>query len=199
MILLSAVIAGAVTGWACARWQGRPWQPPAFRSVWLVFVGFLPQLAAMYLPLTRRLLTDEFASAGLIVSQLFLLAFTLVNFRIPGMAILALGLVLNLTVIVANGGFMPLPLETAERFVDPVVLGRLAVGERIDNSSKDILLPMSEIILPWLADRFVSPSWFFHRFAFSAGDVLIATGAFWMLVAVQQRHPGENNVHKTTR
>lgn len=72
MILLSAVIAGTVTGWGYARWKGRTWHPPIFRSVWLVFLGFLPQLAAIYLPLTRRMLSDEFASAGLIVSQLFL-------------------------------------------------------------------------------------------------------------------------------
>lgn len=191
MVLLSAVIAGAVTGWGYARWKGRTWQPPIFRSVWLVFFGFLPQLAAIYLPLTRRILADEFASAALIVSQLFLLVFTLVNIRIPGMTILALGLVLNLTVIMMNGGFMPLPLETAERFVDPGVLGSLEVGERIDNSSKDILLPESEIVLPWLADRFVPPSWFSYRFAFSAGDVLVAAGAFWMLTGIQQKPLGE--------
>lgn len=191
MILLWAVIAGALTGWGYARWKGRTWHPPVFRSVWLVFWGFLPQLVAMYLPFTRRLLTDEFASAALIVSQLFLLAFTLVNIRIQGMAVLMLGLVLNLAVIIMNGGFMPLPLETAERFVDPGILGGLEAGERIDSSSKDILLPESEIVLPWLADRFVLPSWFSYRFAFSAGDVLIAAGAFWMLGGTQQKPLGE--------
>lgn len=191
MILLSAVIAGTVTGWGYARWKGRTWHPPIFRSVWLVFLGFLPQLAAIYLPLTRRMLSDEFASAGLIVSQLFLLAFSLINIKIPGMAILAVGLGLNLAVIMMNGGFMPLPLETAEKFVDSGVLAGLEVGERIDNSSKDILLPESKIVLPWLADRFVSPKWLSYRFAFSAGDVLVAAGAFWMLSGIQPAHPGE--------
>lgn len=191
MILLSAVIAGTVTGCGYARWKGRTWQPPIFRSVWLVFLGFLPQLAAIYLPFTRRVLSDELASAGLIVSQLFLLAFTLVNLKTPGMAILAFGLGFNLAVIVMNGGFMPLPLETAEKFVEPSVLGRLEVGERIDSSSKDILLPESEIILPWLADRFVSPTWLPYRFAFSAGDVFVAAGAFWMLGDLQPGRSGE--------
>lgn len=191
MILLSAVIAGTMTGWGYARWKGQTWQPPVFRSIWLVFLGFLPQLAAIYLPLTRRVLSDEFASAGLVVSQLFLLAFTLANIKIPGMAILAFGLGFNLAVIVMNGGFMPLPLETAEKFVEPSVLGRLEMGERIDSSSKDILLPESEIILPWLADRFVSPTWLPYRFAFSAGDVFVAAGAFWMLGGLQPVRSGE--------
>jgi len=191
VILLSAVIAGTVTGWGYARWKGRTWHPPIFRSVWLVFLGFLPQLAAIYMPLTRRMLSDEFASTGLIVSQLFLLAFTLINFKIPGMALLSLGLGLNLAVIMLNGGFMPLPLETAEKFVDSRTLGGLEVGERIDSSSKDILLPESEIILPWLADRFVSPNWLSYRFAFSTGDVFVAAGAFWMLSGLQPAHSGE--------
>lgn len=191
MVLLSAVIAGAVTGWGYARWQGRTWHPPVFRSVWLVFLGFLPQLAAIYLPFTRRILSDEFASSGLIISQLFLLVFSLINIRIPGMAILALGLGLNLTVIMMNGGFMPLPLETAEKFVNPRVLSGLEIGERIDSSSKDVLLPESEIVLPWLADRFASPKWLSYRFAFSAGDVFVAAGAFWMLSGLQPAHSGE--------
>lgn len=191
MVLLSAVIAGAVTGWGYARWQGRTWHPPVFRSVWLVFLGFLPQLAAIYLPSTRRILSDDFASSGLIISQLLLLFFSLINIRIPGMAILALGLGLNLVVIVMNGGFMPLPLETAEKFVNPRVLSGLEIGERIDSSSKDVLLPESEIVLPWLADRFVSPKWLSYRFAFSAGDIFVAAGAFWMLSGLQPALSGE--------
>lgn len=191
MILLSAVIAGAVTGWGYARWKGQTWHPPIFRSVWLVFLGFLPQLAVIYLPFTRRMLSDEFASTGLIVSQFFLLAFTLINVKVPGMVILTLGLGLNLAVIMTNGGFMPLPLETAEKFVDSSVLAGLEVGERIDSSSKDILLPESEIVLPWLADRFVSPIWLPYRFAFSAGDIFVAAGAFWMLGGLQPVRSGE--------
>lgn len=191
MVLLSAVIAGAVTGWGYARWQGRTWHPPVFRSVWLVFLGFLPQLAAIYLPSTRRILSDDFASSGLIISQLLLLFFSLINIRIPGMAILALGLGLNLVVIVMNGGFMPLPLETAEKFVNPRDLSGLEIGERIDSSSKDVLLPESEIVLPWLADRFVSPKWLSYRFAFSAGDIFVAAGAFWMLSGLQPALSGE--------
>lgn len=144
-------------------------------------LGFLPQLIAFYLPSTRRLLTDEVASLCLICSQVILLVFTGLNYRLPGMPILAVGLACNLVVIAANGGFMPLSTDTASRLVSQTVLDRLVVGERISSASKDVLLAETSIRLPWLADRFVPPQSLSYRFAFSLGDIFIATGAFWIL------------------
>ena len=189
MILLTGVVAGALAGWGYARWKGRTWHPPVFRSVWLVFLGFLPQLAAFYLPFTRRLLPDEIALTSLVGSQLVLLVFTLVNVHLPGMWLLAFGLGCNLAVILANGGFMPLTVDAAAKLVNPSILNSLTIGERISNASKDILLPESRILLPWLADRFVLPSFIPYRFAFSLGDVFVAAGAFWMLVGSQPPAP----------
>lgn len=183
------MVAGALTGWGYARWKGRTWHPPVFRSVWLVLLGFLPQLAAFYLPFTRRLLPDEIALASLVSSQLVLLVFTLVNVHLPGMWLLAFGLGCNLAVIMANGGFMPLTVDAAAKLVNPSILNSLTIGERISNASKDILWPESRILLPWLADRFVPPSFIPYRFAFSLGDVFVAAGAFWMLVGSQPPEP----------
>lgn len=185
MILLSAVIAGILTGWGYARWKGRVWHPPVFRGVWLIILGFLPQLVAFYLPYSRRLLPDGFASFGLVLSQVMLLVFTVANIRLVGMPVLSIGLALNLAVILMNGGFMPLPVETAMRFVDPNVLNRLEIGGRIGTASKDILLPESKVALPWLADRFVFSALPYYRFAFSLGDVCVAAGAFRMLIGRQ--------------
>jgi len=182
VILLTAVVAGTLTGWGYARWSGRDWHPPIFRAVWLVVLGFLPQMVAFYLPYTRRLLSDEVASISLVCSQMMLLVFALVNAQLPGMLLLAFGLGCNLAVIMANGGFMPLTLSAATNLVDPSVLNSLVIGERISSASKDILLPESQILLPWLSDRFVPPSFMPYRFAFSLGDVFVAVGAFWMLI-----------------
>lgn len=183
MILLTSILAGGITGWGIARWQGRIWHPPGFRFLWLIFLGFLPQILAFYLPFTRQFFTNELASASLISSQVVLLVFALANLQMPGMAILLIGLGCNLAVIVSNGGFMPLSLEAVSHFIPQNILGNLVIGGRISSASKDILLPESQIILPWLADRFVSPDLPFYRFIFSLGDVLIAAGAFWMLTA----------------
>jgi len=98
------------------------------------------------------------------------------------MLLLALGFACNLAVILANGGFMPLTVDAATRLVDQTVFNRLAIGERISSASKDVLLPESQIVLSWLADRFVPPQFIRYRFAFSLGDVCVAAGAFWLLV-----------------
>lgn len=96
---------------------------------------------------------------------------------------LALGLGCNLAVILANGGFMPLPWDAAASLASPSILNSLEIGARISSGSKDILLLNPQIALPWLADRFVAPHFLPYRFAYSLGDIFLAVGAFWLLVA----------------
>ncbi len=176
-------MAGVLIGWVYARWKGWPWHPPVFQSAWLVLIGFLPQWFAFYLPLTRQHLPDKVVSACLVSSQLLLLLFAGINRHLTGMPLLALGLGCNLAVILANGGFMPLTWEAAASLSSPSILKSLELGERISSSSKDVLLLNTQIALPWLADRFVPPHFMPYRFAFSLGDLFIAAGAFWLLVA----------------
>lgn len=180
MILGVAVIAGILSGLLVAGWKKEPWQPSAFRHSWLVVVFFLPQLLAFYLPATRNCFPAPLAAASLVISQLGLLTFCILNWRLAGMPILAIGLLMNLAVILANGGLMPISPETVARLVSPEVLARLQVGERL-GTSKDILLAPDAIIFPWLADRFAPPDWLPYRFAFSLGDILIGLGAFILL------------------
>lgn len=185
MILLASVIAGIFFGWANARLKGEAWRPPSFHATWLVVLGFLPQLLTIYLPYTRQHFSEALASLSIIISQTFLLAFTIVNWRLPGMFFVIIGLGCNLIVILLNGGFMPLPVDVASRLWPESALTRLEVGRRISFSSKDILLPEADIILPWLADRFYPPDFIKYRFAFSLGDVFISFGAFWLLIRRQ--------------
>jgi len=190
MILLAAIVAGTCIGWLGAWRAGTTWHPPVFNWGWLVIIGFLPQLITIYLPGTRNRFSDEMVSASLITSQIILLIFCWLNRRLSGLNILTFGLALNLVAILANQGFMPLPIETAAQLLSPQRLTELQVGQRLGSGSKDILLPMAQIKLAWLADRFYPPAGFPQRFAFSLGDVLIAVGAFWMLAKPNQSTGG---------
>lgn len=189
MILLTAVLGGGIVGWGVARWQGRIWLPPVMNMPALAVLGFLPQFFAFYMPATRSLMPDQVASFCLVFSQFLLLVFSWQNRDMPGMPWLMAGLACNFAVILANRGFMPLPLETAARLIPQDILDTLVIGARLSKSSKDVLLPEAMIWFPWLADRFTFPSFFSYRVAFSLGDMGISLGAFLLLVKGHHTSP----------
>ncbi len=180
MILLFALAAGLLVGLAWARWRGHPYQAPELQYLWLVFVAFLPQFVVIYLPITRETFPEWLVAGWLLASQILLLGFAWLNRRIPGMSILICGVALNLAVMAANSGFMPISPQTASRLVSEERLLDIQTGSRI--GAKDILLRPQDTRFEWLADRFLPPAWFPYQVAFSLGDVFIALGAFWLLV-----------------
>jgi len=183
MILLVAILAGLVAGLFLARLQKRPWMVPPLRQPWLAVIAFIPQLLISYLPSTRARVADTLAATGLIVSLALLLVFCWINRRCSGMWLLASGLFLNLLVMAANGGFMPISPQTASRLVPPdsqSALAALGNGSRF--GTKDVLLRASQTRLVWLSDHFLPPKRFPYQVAFSLGDMLIAAGAFWLML-----------------
>lgn len=179
MVLLLALAAGFLVGLAWARWRGYPYQIPSLQHLWLAFVAFLPQFIVVYLPVTRRHFPDWLVAGCLLASQILLLGFAWLNRRLPGMPILICGVALNLAVMAANGGFMPVSPQTASHLVSKDSLLDIQPGSRI--GTKDILLYPQDTHFEWLSDRFLPPIWSPYQVAFSLGDVLIALGAFWLL------------------
>jgi hypothetical protein len=102
-----------------------------------------------------------------------------INRRTPAFWILGLGLILNLTVILANGGLMPVSPETIIQLLPDLPAESWQIGERFGRS-KDIVLLPGQMILPWLSDRFVTPAWYPQPAAFSIGDIVISLGAFYL-------------------
>jgi len=180
MILLVAILAGLVVGLFLASLEKRAWSVPLLRKPWLAIIAFLPQFLFSYLPVTRTRVPDALAATGLIGSLTLLLVFCWVNRWISGVWLLALGLFFNLLVIAANGGFMPISPQTASRLVPPETLAALGNGSRF--GTKDILLLPEQTRLIWLSDHFLAPEGFPYQVAFSPGDVVIAAGAFWLMV-----------------
>jgi hypothetical protein len=142
-------------------------------------VGFIPQFIIAYLPATHFVAPDWLAATTLLASLIAFLAFVWINRRLPGMPVLLAGLLLNLIVMAANGGWMPITPDIASRLLGEDVTKYFALGGRF--GQKDILLRPQDIHFGFLADRFLLPAWIPYKVAFSAGDTLIAAGAFWLL------------------
>jgi hypothetical protein len=179
VILLAALILGLLAGWGWARWQKKPFRVPDLRFLWLVPVAFVPQMVVAYLPGLGRVRASQWANAALPASLIVFLAFVWLNRRLPGMSILLAGLILNLVVIAANGGWMPISPETASRLGGGAAAQMAVSGSRF--GQKDVLLLPQETRLGFLADRFLLPGWFPYQVAFSLGDILVAIGVFWVL------------------
>jgi len=179
MILWLGLGVGLVAGIGLSKWHGQPYRSPPLNHIWLVLIGFLPQFLVIYLGNNYVTIPDWLAALSIVTSQLLLLVFAWINRQVPGMLILIVGLILNMAVMIANGGFMPINPNTAERIVGAERIASFEFGSRF--GSKDILLPATETRVEWLADRFLPPVWLPYQVAFSLGDVFIAFGAFGIL------------------
>lgn len=122
-----------------------------------------------------------------VLSYLLLLLFVAANWRRVGIAIIGVGLVMNLLPILANGGLMPVTPETIERVGVPHWLEVAEEGEAIPGS-KNVLLPREDTRFWPLSDVLVWDNPTGIR-AFSVGDVVILFGLAVTLVELLAPRP----------
>ena len=113
----------------------------------------------------------------LVGSYLLLMGTVWINRHSHGIKLIGLGLLLNLVVMVANGGWMPVTPEAVISAGHADLVPSLASGMRI-YSSKDIILLREETRLWVLSDILVVPRPFPVPSVSSIGDVLVALGTF---------------------
>jgi hypothetical protein len=123
-------------------------------------------------------LNDELGLAVLLASNAFVAAFLFANWKLPGIAIAAVGMTLNVIVIAANGA-MPVSQRALERAGWD---GSDASATDFDN--KHELLDDSTKV-PWLADVIPLP---YLRTIISLGDVVLVIGIA-RLVYLRTRPP----------
>lgn len=180
MILSSAVVVGFFAGVLRARVTRKRFAVPKLRFPGIVFLAFLPQWLVFYQPGLIADLPDFLAKVVLVGSQAMLLLFAWFNRRLVGLQIMGLGLALNLLVITANGGWMPISPMTVETIYPQAPAESWQVGQRL-GSGKDIVLYPQDMRLGFLSDCFVLPKWTGIPLAFSLGDVVLAAGVSWLL------------------
>jgi hypothetical protein len=112
-------------------------------------------------------------------SYALLLAFAVVNVRLPGMALVVLGLACNAIVIMVNGG-MPVSEQALVDSGQPDVVGMLIE----DGADKHHLLDDDEDVLTFLADVIAVPEPVSQ--VISIGDVFVYAGLIWLTVAAMR-------------
>jgi hypothetical protein len=113
-----------------------------------------------------------FQIALLMLSQIALVFLLLLNRHVPGAKLFALGIILNIVVMAANGGWMPVTPEI-HNFVHP---DRPVELQARQVNSKDVILPRTETNL-WILSDIIPVTLPWRRNAVSIGDVLIILGA----------------------
>lgn len=152
-MLASGVVLGVLIGFSIRR----TWRPLAAMSIRL--------LPLLVVAVGLRLLAPALPPLGLAMYELAMAAtitVALANWRLPGAALILVGAVLNLTVVIANGG---MPVDTA---------ALAAAGAAMTNDLLHLVSSDSTLARP-LAD--VIPIALF-RSVYSVGDVGIALGGF---------------------
>lgn len=133
-----------------------------FRWGWLAVGGLVVQIA-LFSPIVAPVVGD-LGPAIYVLSTAAVFIAVVRNWRIPGLAIVALGAASNLLAIAANGGVMPAsPEAIAALGLDPT--------EGFSNS-----VVMTDPALRPLTDIFALPTWLPAANVFSIGDILIGVG-----------------------
>ena len=114
----------------------------------------------------------------LVVSYGLLLTFAVKNVRLPGVALLLVGLALNTAVIVSNGG-MPVSAQALRSSEQTDVLEDLqhaGADKHHLETADDVLTPLGDVvgIPPPLAQ------------AVSIGDVLVYAGLMWFVISAMR-------------
>lgn len=158
-----------------------------FRWIWLVVAGLVVQVVAMGLVGRDWSFVAAHRPAIIIATYVLILVGLGRNWRVPGMAVVAIGFGLNFLVIAANGGQMPVSRETMDASGQGWAVANLQQGQPI-LESKDVLLAQENTRLWQLSDVIITPPPV--RRAASVGDFATYAGV-WLVIVLAMRRASE--------
>ena len=162
--------------------------------LWIAPVAFVLQLLVVY---GAEPFSGQLAIPLIVGSHTALVLVALLNLRTAGMVFAAAGLAMNLAVIVANGGLMPVAPETVRLAGrEAWKVGDASPGTRVAYS-KDIIKAREDTWLEPLADRYWTGLPGRLGVIFSAGDVVLLAGVCTLVVrTMTAAAPGALNLSK---
>ena len=189
MLFLAGVVAALIVGYVLGGRAGRIAQLPA-RWWWLAPVALCVQIVMIY---GFRGASDELFAGVIIATHAALVFIAIVNHALPGARIMALGILLNLLVMVANGGLMPISPEIIQRAgrFEPWKVGDGLPGTRL-TQSKDVLRLPEDTWFEFLADRYWTGLPGRLGVIFSIGDVVLLFGMGFLIVRTMTTAPDDH-------
>ena len=178
MLLLYSIAAGLLIGRLTG---GRVGNLEQVRLAWwpLALAGLLVQLVLFAGPVAEHVGAE--GPVLYVVSTLVVLVALLRNLALPGLAIIAVGAILNLVPVLANGGAMP---SAPEAWLALNGVAALPVS----HFSNSVLIG-PDTLFPFLGDVLVWPRPLPLANVFSIGDAVIAVGGVVFLVTGMRRSP----------
>jgi len=183
VFLFFAVIAGALAIAVLIGGDVRRLSQLRLRHLELLLAAFAAKISVALLGTTHAAAAVNAARPLNVIGAALLLAVVWFNRRIPGALVFGAGLTLNLIVILAFGGRMPVLLPGD---IDPnsAVLAVLKGG--LDPLHVALAHPQG---LWFLGDILAIPGIGGHASLVSIGDLLMAAGIAWLIIRCSQREP----------
>jgi hypothetical protein len=143
------------------------------RVLWLFYAALGLQVVAFPSGVLPWSVGDVTARVLWLLSYGCLAAAAAANYRIRGALVVALGMFCNIEAVVANRGHMP---------AVPSALRAAGINDQVHNNS----IASAHAHLSWLIDRWAVPHWVPLGNVYSVGDVIIAVGAFVLVLSAMK-------------
>jgi hypothetical protein len=199
-MLLEAAVGTIIIGliWAgLVRWRTGCF-PSRFgklelRYPWLFFLAFFLQFLLILLGLRQIALIGKLFPFVYLISYLILLFAAVKNWSLFGMRIALLGIALNFTVILLNGGHMP---------AEAKLVARIGKSDLLITPFYPRSRPISpQTRLPFLGDTMILAKPYPFPQIFSLGDIFVTLGVSWLILAglglLPESRPGRQREEKS--
>jgi len=175
-LLFYAIPVGVILGWIRGGSLASLGEYP-FRRMELLVFAFFVQIALVQGPSLGWTPDGRIAFLLHLVSYVLLGAMLFANLRAPGMPVVLLGVMANVTVIAANGG-MPVDVDRLRALGYETSAALLLAGE---SATHRALTPATRF--PYLGDVLLGPQWLPGTALLSPGDLVMMLGIAWVLAA----------------